>query len=149
MAPFLCKYVYMIRVTENIFINDWEMVETFSRASGPGGQHVNKVETSVTLKFNALSSPNLNEGVKSRLKIIAGQKWTKDGLVVIHVDKHRSQARNRDLARFRLFELITKAIILPKIRIDTRPSRTANKKRLDKKTKRGQIKVLRKYLPEE
>ena len=149
MAPFLCKCVYMIRVTENIFINDWEMVETFSRASGPGGQHVNKVETSVTLKFNALNSPNLNEGVKSRLKIIAGQKWTKDGLVVIHVDKHRSQARNRDLARFRLFELIKKAIILPKIRIDTRPSRTANKKRLDKKTKRGQIKILRKYSPEE
>mgnify|MGYP000847665438 FL=1 len=149
MAPFLCNYIDMIRVTENIIIDESELLETFSRASGPGGQHVNKVETSVTLKFNVLSSPSLNEGVRSRLKILAGQKWTKDGFLVIHVDKHRSQARNRDLARLRLLELVKKALILPKTRIGTRPTRIANKKRLDEKTKRGQIKVLRKYIRED
>jgi ribosome-associated protein len=101
------------------------------------------------LKFNVLSSPNLNDGVKSRLKILSGQRWTKDGFLVIHVDKHRSQARNRDLARLRLSELVKKALILPKTRIDTRPTRIANKKRLDEKTKRGRIKVLRKYVQED
>ena len=136
-------------MTDNIIIDESELLETFSRASGPSRQHVNKVETSVTLKFNVLSSPSLNEGVRSRLKILAGQKWTKDGFLVIHVDKHRSQARNRDLARLRLLELVKKALILPKTRIGTRPTRIANKKRLDEKTKRGRLKILRKYVQED
>lgn len=134
----------MLRITDKIIIEDKEILETFSRASGPGGQHVNKVETSVTLKFNVLDSTSLSESVKKRLKIIAGQKYNKKGQIVINVDRHRSQIRNREVARLRLVNLIRNAIKIAKPRIKTMPSNSVTKKRLDSKTRRGKLKTLRK-----
>ena len=144
MAPFLCKTVFMIRITDKIIIDDKEILETFSRSSGPGGQHVNKVETSVTLKFSVINSPSLVESVKKRLESIAGQKYNKKGQIVINVDKYRSQIRNRQVARSMLASLIKSALIIPKPRVKTKPSKSVNKKRLDSKTKRGKLKTLRK-----
>lgn len=144
MAPFLCKTVFMLRITDKIIIDDKEILETFSRSSGPGGQHVNKVETSVTLKFSVINSPSLVESVKKRLESIAGQKYNKKGQIVINVDKYRSQIRNREVARSMLASLIKSALIIPKPRVKTKPSKSVNKKRLDSKTKRGKLKTLRK-----
>lgn len=144
MAPFLCKTVFMLRITDKIIIDDKEILETFSRSSGPGGQHVNKVETSVTLKFSVINSPSLVESVKKRLESIAGQKYNKKGQIVINVDKYRSQIRNREVARSMLTSLIKSALIIPKPRVKTKPSKSVNKKRLDSKTKRGKLKTLRK-----
>ena len=134
----------MIRITDKIIIDDKEILETFSRSSGPGGQHVNKVETSVTLKFSVINSPSLVESVKKRLESIAGQKYNKKGQIVINVDKYRSQIRNREVARSMLASLIKSALIIPKPRVKTKPSKSVNKKRLDSKTKRGKLKTLRK-----
>jgi len=144
LAPFLCKTVFMLRITDKIIIDDKEILETFSRSSGPGGQHVNKVETSVTLKFSVINSPSLVESVKKRLESIAGQKYNKKGQIVINVDKYRSQIRNREVARSMLASLIKSALIIPKPRVKTKPSKSVNKKRLDSKTKRGKLKTLRK-----
>jgi len=144
LAPFLCKTVFMLRITDKIIIDDKEILETFSRSSGPGGQHVNKVETSVTLKFSVINSPSLVESVKKRLESIAGQKYNKKGQIVINVDKYRSQIRNREVARSMLTSLIKSALIIPKPRVKTKPSKSVNKKRLDSKTKRGKLKTLRK-----
>ena len=144
MAPFLCKTVFMLRITDKIIIDDKEILETFSRSSGPGGQNVNKVETSVTLKFSVINSPSLIESVKKRLESIAGQKYNKKGQIVINVDKYRSQIRNREVARSMLTSLIKSALIIPKPRVKTKPSKSVNKKRLDSKTKRGKLKTLRK-----
>ncbi|MDG2096015.1 MAG: alternative ribosome rescue aminoacyl-tRNA hydrolase ArfB [Paracoccaceae bacterium] len=134
----------MLRITDKIIIDDKEILETFSRSSGPGGQHVNKVETSVTLKFSVINSPSLVESVKKRLESIAGQKYNKKGQIVINVDKYRSQIRNRQVARSMLASLIKSALIIPKPRVKTKPSKSVNKKRLDSKTKRGKLKTLRK-----
>ena len=134
----------MLRITDKIIIDDREILETFSRSSGPGGQHVNKVETSVTLKFSVINSPSLVESVKKRLESIAGQKYNKKGQIVINVDKYRSQIRNREVARSMLTSLIKSALIIPKPRVKTKPSKSVNKKRLDSKTKRGKLKTLRK-----
>ena len=134
----------MLRITDKIIIDDKEILETFSRSSGPGGQHVNKVETSVTLKFSVINSPSLVESVKKRLESIAGQKYNKKGQIVINVDKYRSQIRNREVARSMLTSLIKSALIIPKPRVKTKPSKSVNKKRLDSKTKRGKLKTLRK-----
>jgi len=134
----------MLRITDKIIIDDKEILETFSRSSGPGGQHVNKVETSVTLKFSVINSPSLVESVKKRLESIAGQKYNKKGQIVINVDKYRSQIRNREVARSMLASLIKSALIIPKPRVKTKPSKSVNKKRLDSKTKRGKLKTLRK-----
>ena len=133
----------MLEINDRISIEDWEMTEQFIRASGPGGQNVNKVSSAVELRFEAERSPNLPPAVKSRLRTIAGRRWTKEGAVVLQVDETRSQARNREIARERLAELIRKALEKPKRRIPTRPTLGSKRRRLAGKKQRGEVKALR------
>ncbi len=133
----------MLRITDTIAIEDWELTEQFVRASGPGGQNVNKVASAVELRFEAERSPNLPDPVKRRLKRLAGRRWTLDGTLIIQCDETRHQARNRDIARERLADLIRKAAEKPKRRIPTRPTLGSKKRRLKAKKVRGDVKALR------
>jgi ribosome-associated protein len=131
----------MLRITDTLALEDWEMTETFMRSSGPGGQNVNKVETAVELRFEAERSPHLTGPVKSRLKRLAGRRWTLDGAIVIQAEETRSQARNREMARERLVEMIRAALVPPKRRIPTKPTAGSERRRLQAKAVRSAVKV--------
>lgn len=130
-----------IRVTPQIVLDEDELVERFIRASGPGGQNVNKVSTAVELRFAALASPNLPPRVKRRLGRVAGRRLTDEGVLVLQEESTRSQRRNRELVRARLVEILREAAAPPPPpRIPTKPSRGAIKRRLDAKTRRSGVK---------
>lgn len=133
----------MLRITDTLAIADWELAESFMRASGPGGQNVNKVSTAVELRFEADRSPHLSSSVKARLKRLAGRRWTNEGAIVLQVEDTRSQARNREIARERLAELIREALIPPKRRVATKPTWGSQLRRVAAKTQRGEIKAMR------
>ena len=132
-----------LRITETITIEDWELTEQFVRASGPGGQNVNKVSSAVELRFEAARSPNLPEQVKRRLQRLAGRRWTREGAVIIQAMEERSQARNREIARERLSRLLREAAVKPKRRIPTKVSANQKRKRVEAKKRRSAVKSLR------
>ncbi len=133
----------MLRITDAITLQEWELSENFTRSQGPGGQNVNKVETAVELRFEAERSPNLPAPVKTRLRRLAGRRWTLDGDVLIRAEETRRQARNREIARERLAELIRAALVAPRKRIATRPTLGSKRRRLAAKTQRGEVKSMR------
>ena len=133
----------MLQITETITLEDWELTEQFVRASGPGGQNVNKGASAVELRFEAARSPNLSDAVKRRLRRLAGRRWTKEGAVVIQVDETRHQARNRDIARERLADLVRRATEVPKRRVATKPTYGSKLRRLKAKKVRGDVKAMR------
>jgi ribosome-associated protein len=133
----------MIRITDHIALDESELVESFIRASGPGGQNVNKLSTAVQLRFNAAHSPNLPADVRTRLAAIAGRRLTKDGVLIITAQRHRTQERNRADALERLTELIRQAAVRPVPRRPTRPPKASRRRRVDDKKRRGSIKALR------
>lgn len=137
----------MLEVTPTIIIDESELHEEFVRASGPGGQNVNKVATAVQLRFNVVNSPALPDGVRRRLIALAGNRINSDGELVLVARDSRSQLQNREEARAQLVELIRQATIKPKIRRKTKPTFAAQQKRLAGKRVRSDVKRLRQSKP--
>ena len=137
----------MIQLAGHIRIAEAELEEQFVRASGPGGQNVNKLSTAVELRFDVRRSPNLPGPVRLRLERLAGRRLTKDGVLVIRADRFRTQEQNRADARARLAELIRRAAVTPKLRVKTRPTRAAKERRLKAKEQRGLTKRNRQAKP--
>lgn len=133
----------MIRVTDRIVIDEGDLVESFVRASGPGGQNVNKLATAVQLRFDVRHSPSLPPEVRARLERLAGRRLTSEGVLVITAQRHRTQERNREDARERLIDLIRRAAVPPIPRRPTKPTQASRRRRLESKTRRAKIKKLR------
>jgi ribosome-associated protein len=133
----------MIRITDQISIDESELTETFVRASGPGGQNVNKLATAVQLRFDVRHSPSLPADVRARVALLAGRRLTQDGVLVIIAQRHRTQERNREDARERLTELIRQAAVPPKRRRPTRPTAASRERRIESKKRRSGVKRLR------
>ena len=130
----------MLEITPTLAIDESEISEEFVRASGPGGQNVNKVETAVQLRFNVLTSPSLPEWVRQRLRQLAGNRITDEGDLIIEAKRFRSQLQNREDARQQLADLIRQATIRPKTRRKTKPTAASQRKRLERKSQRSQTK---------
>ena len=130
-----------IPITRAISIDSDEVVESFTRSSGPGGQHVNTTDSAVMLRFDVANSPSLPEAVKDRLAVLAGSRLTREGVLILRSEGARSQLLNRQEVRDRLIELIREATIVPKKRRPTRPSKAAKAKRVDEKKGRASIKA--------
>jgi ribosome-associated protein len=137
----------MIRITNGISIDERELDERFIRASGPGGQNVNKLSTAVQLRFDVRRSPNLPDGVRSRLERLAGKRLTREGVLVIAAQRHRTQERNRQDALDRLIDMIRRAAVPPVARRPTRPTAGSRERRIESKKRRSAIKGMRQVKP--
>jgi ribosome-associated protein len=137
-----------IRVTDDIALWPWEIVESFVRSTGPGGQHVNKTESAVQLRFDVAHSPSLPNDVRARLARLAGRRLNQDGVLILVAQGERSQLRNRAEALERLLELIRAAARPPVPRRATKPTKGSKRRRLESKKRRGAVKALRQGKPE-
>jgi ribosome-associated protein len=133
----------MIYITKNIAIDEREIKQEFIRASGPGGQNINKVSSAVQLRFNVTSSPSLTDEIRKRLVDLAGRRITEDGVLIIHAQRFRTQERNRQDAFERLVKLIRKASERPKVRRKTKPTIESKRRRLEEKHHRSEAKRMR------
>jgi ribosome-associated protein len=130
-----------IPITDSIAIDSDELEESFTRSSGPGGQHVNTTDSAVMLRFDVATSPNLPDTVKQRLAVLAGSRMTREGVLVLRSEGARSQLVNRQEVRERLIELIREATVVPKKRRPTRPTKASQVRRVDAKTRRSVVKA--------
>jgi ribosome-associated protein len=137
----------MIRITSHISIDEREIEESFVRASGPGGQNVNKLATAVQLRFNVRLSPSLPAAVRARLERLAGARLTRDGVLVITAQSHRTQGRNRQDALDRLIDLVRRAAIEPRLRRPTKPTKASRERRVEAKKHRAGLKQQRRAKP--
>ncbi len=136
----------MIQITPDLAIDESEIQQEFVRASGPGGQHVNRVATAVQLRFDVANSPSLPDDVRARLVQLAGKRVTKEGVLLVESQRFRTQEQNRQDALERLIELIRQATKKPKHRRKTRPTRASKERRLEKKRRQSEKKRLRRSL---